>query len=42
MCDPTLKAEPNQAVELTRTQPTGRIGEGSVRGDWVRVAHFSR
>jgi hypothetical protein len=33
---------PNHAVELTRTQPTGRISEGSVSGGWVRVAHFYR
>jgi hypothetical protein len=27
-------------LELTRTQPTGRVGEGGAWGGWVRVAQL--
>jgi len=33
---------PNQAVERTVSQPTGRVAGGGVRGGWLAFAHFYR
>ena len=34
--------EPNQPVERTASQPTGRVAGGGVRGGWLAFAHFYR
>ena len=37
-----MMKEPNQAVERTASQPTGRDAEVDIRGGWLAFAHFYR
>ena len=34
--------EPNQTVDRTASQPTGRVAGGGVSGGWLAFAHFYR
>ena len=33
-----MRIKPNQAVERTASQPTGRVAGGGVRGGWLAFA----
>ena len=37
-----MRIKPNQAVERTASQPTGRVAGGGVSGGWLAFAHFYR